>query len=257
MFMTVNVWRQDLEVLRYMRIFDSVDPTPWPDVRMPKSSHLLVVDADTYAPPDPLSEVFTDVDPSPFWMGGVRSPSGRFAYRRSILARGQILTIPYKDGAMPAFVGFSDHVIIPILRELTRPHLQPPENEMTWMSTTPAELLSQRTGVRAARGEVVIGGLGMGWFLHEVAQRKQVKKITIVEKNEELVEWYGRAIAKKYGAEIICADIYDVYRDFSKSTKFLLDIWAQWFDAKDDHRLKRMRAEGYNVWAWGSPRGES
>ena len=102
---------------------------------------------------------------------------------------------------------------------------------------------------------VVIGGLGMGWFLHEVAQRKQVKKITIVEKDEELIAWYGNALAKKYNAEIVCADIYDVYRDFSKETRFLLDIWPAWFDATGDRKLRKMRAEGFNVWAWGSPRG--
>lgn len=245
---------EDYERRMYDRIFDHVDPIAFKDLKMPNAPRLAVIDADTYKPYDPLSELFP-VAPSMYYEGGVTSPTGKYRFRRSILAHRQLLTIPFREGRRPAYVGFTDHVLIPILRELKFPNQSPPKDEITWMSTTPAELLSQRSGVRAARGEVVIGGLGMGWFLHEVAQRKQVKKITIVEKDEELIAWYGNALAKKYNAEIVCADIYDVYRDFSKETRFLLDIWPAWFDATGDRKLRKMRAEGFNVWAWGSPRG--
>ncbi len=34
-----------------------------------------------------------------------------------------------------------------------------------WMSLTPMEMMTQRSGVQAARGTVVIGGLGLGWLL--------------------------------------------------------------------------------------------
>jgi hypothetical protein len=51
----------------------------------------------------------------------------------------------------------------------------------TWMSTTPIELESQETGVRLARGHVVVFGLGLGWSAVASALRPEVTAVTVVE----------------------------------------------------------------------------
>ena len=50
-----------------------------------------------------------------------------------------------------------------------------------WMSLTPLEVESQALGIAAARGHVVIMGLGMGWAAAECALDPAVSAVTVVE----------------------------------------------------------------------------
>ena len=56
---------------------------------------------------------------------------------------------------------------------------------------TPAEMLTQRSGVQAAEGTVVLGGLGLGWLLRKVCEKPSVERVIVVEKSQELLDWYG------------------------------------------------------------------
>lgn len=57
----------------------------------------------------------------------------------------------------------------------------------TWMSLSPHEIESQELGCRYARGNVVVMGLGMGWVAINMAMSATVKKVTIIEKDEEVI----------------------------------------------------------------------
>ena len=57
-------------------------------------------------------------------------------------------------------VRFSGPVLIPMVGEHT-PYREEPR---VWMGLTPMEIFTQMPGVDLARGRVLIGGLGMGWF---------------------------------------------------------------------------------------------
>ena len=50
-----------------------------------------------------------------------------------------------------------------------------------WMSLTPNEMISQRDGIEAAKGTVVIGGLGLGWFLRKVCEKESVDRVIVVD----------------------------------------------------------------------------
>ena len=58
-----------------------------------------------------------------------------------------------------------------------------------WMSLTPQEMVTLAPGTRKAKGTVVIGGLGLGHQLIEVCQKRSVKKIILLERSKELVDW--------------------------------------------------------------------
>jgi hypothetical protein len=94
-------------------------------------------------------------------------------------------------GRPKSWVCFDENVEIPALfpvhqDRLGRARLKYMQNP--WMSITPSEVFSLRTGLRYARGHCVIAGLGLGWQLVQASKRKQVKKITLVEINESLVK---------------------------------------------------------------------
>lgn len=57
----------------------------------------------------------------------------------------------------------------------------------SWMSMLPTELESQEIGLRQARGHTVVLGLGMGWLAANVALRPEVERVTVVERDVDII----------------------------------------------------------------------
>lgn len=55
------------------------------------------------------------------------------------------------------------------------------------MSDTPMEYRSNYPAVVAARGDVLIAGLGLGMIIIPIARKAEVKNITVVEKNSDVI----------------------------------------------------------------------
>jgi hypothetical protein len=229
-----------------------------------------VLHAETYTPENPLALVFGDVEAKPLHgptphEDALRSPSGRYAYAPAILKAGDGLEVPFAPERDSAEVRFTGDVNIPRLVEARRGSEETSwRNWRVWMSLTPAEFWSQRSGIRHARDTVVVGGLGMGWQLAQIAKRKQVKRIVVVEQSQELLDWYGTELCAKLAAahgkniDVVCGDVWDAFCQFDpddKKVRFVLDIWPGFWDARWDSKLREKRCQGYKVWAWGSPRG--
>jgi hypothetical protein len=56
-----------------------------------------------------------------------------------------------------------------------------------WMSLVPMEVESQEIGIAAARGHTVVLGLGMGWCAANVALNPAVERVTVVERDREII----------------------------------------------------------------------
>jgi len=61
-----------------------------------------------------------------------------------------------------------------------------------WMSLMPMEILTQRAGVKIARGKVLIGGLGLGWIARRVLESPKVSHVTIAELDKSASLWRTR-----------------------------------------------------------------
>jgi len=99
------------------------------------------------------------------------------------------------------------------------------------MSITPQEIFTLRPGVRAAKGHTIIAGLGLGWLLLQVARKRSVTHVTVVEKDAALlreIEPRMRAMlplgkpvdfvcedamtwARTQSADVLLADIFEAY----------------------------------------------
>ncbi len=122
-----------------------------------------------------------------------------------------------------------------------------------WMSLTPAEMLSQRSGIQKAAGTVVVGGLGLGWFLRKVCEKDSVEHVIVVEKSQELLDWCGYDICKRQPkvTDVICGDIYDEIHRHGDA-QMLFDIWPIYQGANQDEQLLAARKQlGDRLWAWG------
>ncbi|UUX48898.1 hypothetical protein NUH88_16020 [Nisaea acidiphila] len=60
-------------------------------------------------------------------------------------------------------------------------------SKSSWMSLTPVEIESQKVGVLGARGHTVVLGLGMGWAAANVALRPEVDRVTVVERDPDVI----------------------------------------------------------------------
>lgn len=109
---------------------------------------------------------------------------GRFRYENQVLPAGKFLRTWL--GNRQGVVKFDGPVSIPSLFDLdilARGH-----NTNPWMSITPSEVFTLRAGTKRAKGHTVMAGLGLGYQLIEVMKRKQVTRVTLVEKERDVVK---------------------------------------------------------------------
>lgn len=165
------------------------------------------------------------------------SPGGTFTYVHRAFPAHTWLDV--YQASKQARACFTAPVEIPVL--LT--------GEKLWMSFTPMEVFSLRGGTRRAKGHTVIAGLGLGYQLTEVAKRKQVERITLVERSQELVDWLMPVLAPRLNDKPIDVIIGDARKEVPKLTAdvALIDIAASYggntFSAGRNIP---------NVWVWGS-----
>ena len=184
----------------------------------------------------------------------VDSPHGTFRYCVRLHRRGRPLLTWW--GPQVGTVIFDSDVIIPALFEE-----RPPEerdngrwNPTPWMSLTPAEMLTLRPGTRLARGKVVIAGLGLGHQLIEVSKRLQVKRIVLVEHDQELIDCLLPVILKhvRKPVEVIVGDAYEVIPTL-KADVALIDIFPGYGDGFRRVAELQRRSPGIKkMWGWGT-----
>jgi hypothetical protein len=198
----------------------------------------------------------------------ISSPCGTWSYANQVLPVGTPLEIyapkdevewehyewmveedlaHWSDETVRGKVIFDADIVIPTVYEGSR----------LWMSHTPAEIISQRDGLRLAKGHVVIGGLGLGWFLVEVAKRPEVTQITLIERSPELASWLLPRICAflppGVPVNVVIGDVHEVLPQVHADVA-LLDIWPTYTDIDDEmHELREKipRKQIHKIWGWG------
>jgi len=96
-----------------------------------------------------------------------------------------------------------------------------------WMSDTPKEYYMAWELVVRARGDVLVGGLGLGLLVHLLRLRKDIGRITVIEKSSEVVQMVSKYMPSD--VEIICDDfVYQMQILSEKGIKFdtvIADMW--------------------------------
>ena len=129
----------------------------------------------------------------------------------------------------------------------------------TWMALTPVEFESQQIGIRAASGNVLVCGLGLGWAAAATAARPSVERVTVVERDPEVValvealgvfdQISGAARAK---LRIVEADAFD-FAPEPPVDLLMPDIWRPMVsDGRvDEVRRLQAAASARSVYFWG------
>ena len=133
------------------------------------------------------------------------------------------------------------------------------DNEVM-MSDAEFEKQTNREIVNVARGNVLIAGLGIGMVLVPMLNDSEVEKITVIEKEKDIIDLIYPQIKKHdidNKLEVINADIFQV--DLPKERKFdiiYFDIWDNvcgdnWEQMKTlKKKFRKNRTKGSVVLCW-------
>lgn len=138
---------------------------------------------------------------------------------------------------------WSDPVLVEQMAVLVR-------DGRSWMSLTPFELESQGLGLRAAAGHVLIFGLGLGWAACACAALPAVTRVTVVEKDADVLALYRELDVFEQLPDAARAKLRIVegnafaYRPEAPVDLLLPDIWLP---LVNDGRLEEVRGMQANV----------
>jgi len=145
--------------------------------------------------------------------------SGDFELKKKIIEKGTILNIydREKGKILKGQYDFDYPVIV-----LT-------ENGKVWMSDSQMEVESMSGAVEVARGDALIGGLGIGLLPTFLKDKRKIKSIDIIEKNKDVIDLVFCQIASPR-MNIIHSDIFDYLKTTDKKYDFVqVDIWEDMY----------------------------
>lgn len=94
------------------------------------------------------------------------------------------------------------------------------------MSNTNMEKRTNMDFCINAHGDVLIGGLGIGMIILAIQDKPEVKSITVIEKNHEVIDMVASQLNFNDKVNIICADVFEWKPE--KGVKYdvsYMDIW--------------------------------
>jgi hypothetical protein len=100
----------------------------------------------------------------------------------------------------------------------------------TMMGDTPLEKRTNQEIVMKAQGNVLVAGLGIGLIIHPIAQKSNVKSITILESNPMVIKLVAPTLdcyREKIAIHYVNARTYD---PGAKYDTIYLDIWPSYGD---------------------------
>jgi hypothetical protein len=133
-----------------------------------------------------------------------------------------------KDGSIIPKVGFfEEEFIFPAVLQ----------NGREWMTITPHEINSTLPAVRKSRGKVATYGLGLGYFAYMAAIKENVSSVTIVEKDEAVIDLFEKFILPQFPykdkIKIVCADAFEYAEKCAPKENFDFVFADTWHDPLD------------------------
>lgn len=102
------------------------------------------------------------------------------------------------------------------------------------MSNTPMERKTHIEAINKAKGNVLVSGLGLGMYLQNIKDKKEVTSITVIEKSKEVIELIAKYFKDCQKIKIINEDIFNYTPDIKFEFAFL-DIWS---DISEDNLVE-------------------
>jgi hypothetical protein len=226
---------------------------PW-DPKMRWQDHLTIKAGSYIVPIDPFPKLKPSRTYHPSQMKDSEtykeSRNKNWRYVRQILPAKTIIWTA--SGNKRGNIMFDGDVIIPTLWHK--------KNNDKWasdpfMSMTPMEFFTLRAGIRLARSHTVVAGLGLGYQLMEVTRKRNVKKVTLIEIDKDLVDWMLPIVRPLLGdceLEVIIGDVDEILPTLTANTA-LVDIYEEYGNKGYEKRDLECKCKNITtIWVWGS-----
>ena len=124
------------------------------------------------------------------------------------------------------------------------------ENNREWMLITPNEIETMEKPINEATCNVLTYGLGLGYYAYMVSMKEDVKTVTIVEKDKEIIELFNKYILPQFRFKdkirIINMDAFEYFKKNIYYDFVFVDIWHDPSDGIDLY-LKFKNLEKKNI----------
>lgn len=95
------------------------------------------------------------------------------------------------------------------------------------MSDTEMERHTNMDFCIRAHGDILIGGLGIGMIIMAIQDKPEVHSITVIEKNQEVIDLVASQLAFNDKVKIVNADVFEWIPDQNaKYDMVYMDIWS-------------------------------
>lgn len=126
------------------------------------------------------------------------------------------------------------------------------EDGREWMTITPHEIRTTSSAIKKSFGNVLTYGLGLGYFTYMAHLKDNVKSVTVVEKDERVIELFTKYILPQFEhkdkIKIICEDAFSFAHNNTSKTFYDFIFADTWHDPSDGIEMyeKFKSAEKYS-----------
>lgn len=106
-----------------------------------------------------------------------------------------------------------------------------------WMAITPNEVETMREDIAAAHGNILVLGLGLGYYAYMTAQMENVSRVTVVELDENVIRLFEEELLPQFPhrekIRVIHADAFSYVEKEAAKEKYdfvYADIWHDVLD---------------------------
>ena len=95
----------------------------------------------------------------------------------------------------------------------------------SWMVDDPPQYRAMQIYCEQASGDVLCAGLGLGLMAHELCKNKAVRRVVVIELNQEVISLTSPYMPKK--VEIVRDDFFSyIHKDTNHWGMILVDLWV-------------------------------
>ena len=104
------------------------------------------------------------------------------------------------------------------------------QDDTIWMSIIPHEIETMKEPIKNAKGNVLVLGLGLGYYLFHILNKKEVLSVDVVELDKNVISLFNKYLKNKFPnlhkLHIIQADAIEYLKTNKKQYDYVFaDIW--------------------------------
>lgn len=103
------------------------------------------------------------------------------------------------------------------------------QNKITWMSVNPNEIKTMQKHIDRAKGNVIVFGLGLGYYPYMISLKEEVTSITIIERDNNIIKLFKENILNQFPNKdkihIVQDDALDVIKKPLNYDFTFVDLW--------------------------------